>query len=88
MSPTERFKRFKDRTGMTFSQLADIFGVGMSCVQQWYGDRNGMSVDCHRTLLRLERDNLAKLSPKLSRETVAAFNAGRERAGVFQDGEQ
>lgn len=80
MNTNERFRRFKDSTGMTFNQLSDLFGVHESVVQKWYYGVNGMASDCHRTLMRLECENLAALSPRLSKETVDAFNAGRKRA--------
>jgi hypothetical protein len=80
MTCNERFKRLKDATSLTFDQLAEIFGVNdVQTVQGWYTGRFGMSPDFRATLLRLEADNLPRLSPKLRPETVAAFNEGRKR---------
>lgn len=84
MTSNERFVRFKDRTGMTFEQLSELFGVYLSTVEKWYYGENGMAPDCHRTLMRLECENIAKLSPLLSVETVRAFNEGRKRAQLFE----
>jgi hypothetical protein len=81
MTPNERFRRFKDRTGLGFLELADMFGVNISSVSGWYHNKNGMAVEFQRTLLRFEAENIDKLT-KVRPRTISAFQAGRERAKV------
>lgn len=79
MSPEQRFKRLKDKTGLNFTRLAEIFGVDLRTVQSWYRNTGKMQFEFQQTLLRLEAENLPALSPQLRPETVAAFYAGRRR---------
>ena len=68
----KRFRRFKKRTGLTYHQLAEIFGVEYETVSAWYNGQNNMQADCQATLARLEGPN-PQLSPQVRRETVRAF---------------
>ena len=71
----KRFRRFKDRTGLTYHQLAEIFGVEYETVSGWYNGQGGMQADCEATLSRLEGPS-PQLSPRIRAETVKAFHAG------------
>jgi hypothetical protein len=75
----ERFRRFKDKTGLSFVALADMFGVDSSTTADWYTRRTHIPIDCQRTLFRFEAENIDSLA-KLNPETVKAFHAGRKRA--------
>lgn len=71
----KRFRRFKNRTGLTYHQLAEIFGVEYETVSGWYNGQNGMQADCEATLVRLEGPS-PQLSPRIRPETAKAFQMG------------
>ena len=80
MTPRDRLRRLKEKAGLTLDQLAEVFGADASTVRGWYYGRTQMRYDYLATLLRLESENLPKLSPNLSSTTLAAFYRGYRRA--------
>jgi hypothetical protein len=58
MTPNERFRAFKQRTGLTVLQLSRMFGVSEMACAGWLYNKNGMSRDCQMTLERFERDGI------------------------------
>jgi DNA-binding XRE family transcriptional regulator len=80
MNFTDRLKRLMNATGTTKEQMAEIFGVDDQTFHAWYiGKCKSPNPDFKQTLLRLESENLPKLSPNLNPETIAAFYAGKQR---------
>jgi len=71
----KRFKKFKKRTGLTYHQLAEIFGVEYETVSAWLNGQSGMATDCEATLARLEGPN-PQLSPQVRPDTARAFQIG------------
>jgi transcriptional regulator with XRE-family HTH domain len=71
----KRFRRFKNRTGLTYHQLAEIFGVEYETVSAWLNGHGGMQADCEATLTRLEGPN-PQISPRVRPETAQAFQMG------------
>jgi transcriptional regulator with XRE-family HTH domain len=80
MNTADRLRRLMDALGMNSTQMAEVFGVGVSTFSTWYRGEKEMRPEFRATLLRLEGDNLPALSPKLRPETIEAFYAGRRRA--------
>lgn len=74
---TERFKRFKERTGYTQEKLADMFGVDPVSIRNWLGGRSEMHPRSLQTLLRLEADFLSGPQSPLSPAGRKAFTEGR-----------
>lgn len=70
-----RFRKLKNKTRLTYHQLAEIFGVEYETVNAWYLGLREMEPDCEATLARLEGDR-PQLSPMVRRETAQAFYAG------------
>jgi hypothetical protein len=79
-----RIVRLQSRLQLTRTQIAEIFGVDYHTVSGWIEGRREPALDLQQTLLRLESDNLAAISPNLRPETIKAFNEGRERARCAQ----
>lgn len=75
--PSERLKRFKERTGYTQEKLADLFDVDPVSVRNWLGGRSEMHPRSLQTLLRLESDFLCGSQSPLSPAGRKAFTEGQ-----------
>jgi hypothetical protein len=53
-----------------------MFGVHPQTVYHWLTG-TPLALEFQQTLLRLECENLPKLSPQLSQRAIEVFNAGR-----------
>lgn len=81
MTHGQRVKRLRDVLGLSTAQIAEIFGVSAPSMNNWISGRTAMRHEFQCTLLRLEADNIASLSPSLSHETLQAFRQGRLQVG-------
>jgi transcriptional regulator with XRE-family HTH domain len=77
MNFEERFQRLMKSLQLNERQLAEIFGVDDITMSRWCQGRVVPQFEFRATLLRLESDNMASISPHLSAETLAAFKRGR-----------
>jgi transcriptional regulator with XRE-family HTH domain len=84
MSFAQRFERLRFSLRMAPSQLAEIFGCEPQSMNNWLSGRTIPALEFQRTLLRLESDSLAAISPNLRPETIRAFEEGRARARCAQ----
>lgn len=82
MNFKERFRRLKDRLGLTNDQLAEIFGTTPHVMDRWIRGEQIPQHEFRATLLRFEAENMPALSPHLRIETLEAFRRGREKAVV------
>ena len=81
MTPEERFKRLALALNLSMGQMAELFGCHTRTCSDWFSGKCKMrQYDFQQTLLRLEGDHLAELSPHLSPKTIQAFRQGRLRA--------
>lgn len=77
IASSERFRRFKERTGYSADKLAEIFDVDPCSIRNWLSGRSEMRREYLQTLLRLECDYLAGPQSPLSPEAREAFVEGR-----------
>lgn len=80
MNFKERLLRLAKALNLSTDQMAELFGVSYDAMHQWMIGRRVPQFEFRATLLRLESDKMAKLSPHLRADTLKAFCEGRDRA--------